>query len=158
MISGLGQKVRLPQKRLRGSRCGGSRNVIVGRSDYLKKGWGARYSRARGKVLSPCPRCLSTRPNTLCNGSGWVETYLGQGESTFHLARESCQNMSKNASLKIGWPGGQNVRTLRESRLRPLRRSQRSSGAQIPKIVRLPNKFMNSYICPIYPKVGPWRI
>ena len=119
LISGLGQKVRLPQKRLRGSRCGGSQNVIVGRLDYLKKGWGGRNSRARGKVLSPCPRCLSTYPNRLYNGSGWVETYLGQGESTFPLARESCQNVSKTASLKIGWPGGQNVRTLRESRLRP---------------------------------------
>ena len=54
------------------------------------------------------------------------------------------QNMTKNASLKIGWPGGQNVRTLRESRVHPLSRSHLPSGAKI----RFLADDLNNYLFP----------
>ena len=115
LISDFGQKVRLPQIRLWGSKFMGSRNVLVGRLDYLKKGCGARNSWAGGKVLSTRPGCLSTRPGCLsthpgrlCEDSGWVERYFPPTQSLVELQSgakkkviNKCQNIqvSKSACL-----------------------------------------------------------
>ena len=96
-----------------------------------------------GGGLRPPPQrwAAASRPPT------FVESIVGDGEAVAvavavaaaytpytpythytHYTPYRSKNRSEKKVIRIAWPGGQNVRTLRRSRFHPLRRPQRPYG------------------------------
>ena len=104
LISDFGQKVRLPKKQMRGSRFVGSRNVIVGRLEYLKKGRGVEIL-GQGERYFPLARDASppTQTGFTKVPGGW-KGISGKGKVPFPLPEKVvkiCRKMqvSKSAGL-----------------------------------------------------------